>query len=89
MAYEAQAAGLPVVASRVGGIPEILEEGKTGFLVPPGDSGVMAETLLRLLENEVLRSKMGKAGMERATRFSWEAMVREILDVYREFGVSE
>jgi len=56
---EAQACGIPVVASRVGGIPEIVVDGKTGVLLPAGDENALAEALHNLLGNESLRKSMG------------------------------
>ena len=59
---EASAMELPIVATRAGGIPEVVVEGTTGFLVPPGSPEQMAERLLRLVDDPPLRSKMGRAG---------------------------
>ncbi|MBI4484274.1 MAG: glycosyltransferase family 4 protein [Acidobacteria bacterium] len=82
---EAMAAGKPVVATRVGGIPDLVTEGVTGFLVPPGDPGALAEKVIRLLSDPVLRERMGRAGREAVTeRFSARTMVREIRRVYDE-----
>jgi glycosyltransferase involved in cell wall biosynthesis len=81
---EAMHAGLPVVATRVGGIPELVEDGRTGFLVPRGDVAAFAEALGKLLDPE-LRRKMGEAGRDRARRlFTAERMVRETLALYDE-----
>jgi glycosyltransferase involved in cell wall biosynthesis len=63
---EAMAAGLPVVASAVGGIPEIVRDGATGLLVPPGDADALAAALGRLLDDDGLRRRLGAAGRERA-----------------------
>ncbi|MGE0681853.1 MAG: glycosyltransferase [Candidatus Binatia bacterium] len=59
---EALAAGLPIIASRVGGIPELIEEGKTGLLVPPQDAESLSRSLLHLLENPSFARQLGKAG---------------------------
>ncbi len=67
---EALAAGLPVVASRVGGIPDVVRDGVEGFLVPSGDAEALAEALLKVLEDESLRLKMGRAAKARAREFS-------------------
>jgi glycosyltransferase involved in cell wall biosynthesis len=65
---EAMAAGLPVVASRVGGVPELVEDGETGFLVPPEDPQALTRVLARLLEDHTLRRRLGDAGRQRARR---------------------
>ena len=62
---EAMAAGLPVVATDVGGNAELVREERTGYLAPRGDSAVMARSLARLLRDPVLRSEMGWAGAAR------------------------
>jgi len=82
---EAMARGRPVVASAVGGIPEVLTDGLDGLLVPPADPAALAEACIRLACSPVLRRQLGDAG--RATveaRFSLDAMVRRIEAVYDE-----
>jgi glycosyltransferase involved in cell wall biosynthesis len=61
---EAMAAGLPCVASAVGGIPEWIEDGKNGFLIPSGDAGACAERLLRLAADPALRERLGSRARE-------------------------
>ena len=76
VALEASAAGVPVVATAVGGTPEVVEDGVTGFLVPSEDSTLMAERIGKLLNNEEMRRKYGEAGrvkMERDFSFSAQA----------------
>lgn len=68
---EAAAAGLPVVASRAGGVPEAVEDGVTGILVPPGDPAATAAAVRRLLGDPALAAAMGAAGRARAAGFSW------------------
>ncbi len=65
---EAMACGLPVVASSVGGIPELVNDGRTGILVPPRNAAALADALQRLSEDEAMRSQMGRAGRERVVR---------------------
>lgn len=65
-ALEAMAAGLPVVASRVGGLPEVVADGATGLLVPPGDPAALAAPLVRLLTDADLRASMGAAARHTA-----------------------
>jgi len=81
---EAMAAGLPVVASRVGGIPEVVEDGRTGFLVPPGDPEALAQALERLFSDRELRRDMGREGRLTASRYSWDRITTEVVAVYRE-----
>jgi len=81
---EAMAAGLPVVASRVGGIPDVVEEGKTGLLVEPGNSRALAETLEGLLSDPGLRRRMANAGRARAADYSWDRILPQILEVYHD-----
>jgi glycosyltransferase involved in cell wall biosynthesis len=80
---EAMASGLPVVASRVGGIPEIVLDGETGLLVDPDNPIQLAEALLSLLDDPPKRRTMGGRGLARVIDgFSWEATVRELESFY-------
>lgn len=82
---EALACGTPVVASAVGGIPEQIIEGKTGFLVPSGNSPLMARKIMYLLENSEDMQQMGHhAADDAANRFGLERMVKEYIQVYDE-----
>jgi glycosyltransferase involved in cell wall biosynthesis len=65
-ALEAMAAGLPVVATAVGGVPELVVDGETGFLVPPGDAPALSRALDRILGDPDLRRRLGEAGRQRA-----------------------
>jgi glycosyltransferase involved in cell wall biosynthesis len=81
---EAMASGLPVVATRVGGIPESVEHEKTGLLVEPGDPQALARAILRLLTDDSLRRAMGKAARQRAVAlFSWERVADDVLHQYK------
>jgi glycosyltransferase involved in cell wall biosynthesis len=80
---EAMAAGLPVVASRVGGVPEQVADGETGLLVRPGDPHDLAAALARLLGDEDLRHRLGAAGRARAEQaFDLEPFRRAHLELY-------
>ena len=81
---DAMAAGKASVATAVGGVPEVIEEGLTGYLVPPRDPPILANRLVRLLKNESLRARMGEAARQRAReRFTLERMVEQTAAVYR------
>jgi glycosyltransferase involved in cell wall biosynthesis len=81
---EAMAAGLPIVASRVGGIPDLVKDGKNGLLVPPADSSALAKAISDLLEDKEKRKRMGEVGTKICQQYSTEAMVEQIDDLYRE-----
>lgn len=77
-AAESMAAGLPVIASKIGGLQTSVVDGETGYLIPPGDSGVLADKLRTLIEDEALRKEMGKAGRRRARQvFDYDVLVRQ------------
>jgi glycosyltransferase involved in cell wall biosynthesis len=79
---EAMAVGLPVVASDVGGIPEVVVHGETGILVPPGDSAALADASIALLQDPAARRAMGRAGRQRVLReFAPEGQVARIESV--------
>ena len=80
---EAMAAGLPVVASAVGGVPEIVADGATGLLVPPDDAAALAAALEQLLADAALRRRLGAAGRERVrVRFDLAELQRAHLELY-------
>jgi glycosyltransferase involved in cell wall biosynthesis len=80
---DAMACGTAIVATRTGGIPEVVEDGATGRLVPPRDHAAMAQAILALLRDDEQRRRMGEAGLARVqTRFSVERMVAETAAVY-------
>jgi glycosyltransferase involved in cell wall biosynthesis len=81
---EAQACGLPVIASRIGGIPEFIDDGNDGLLFRPGDDRQLAGLLLRLYADPELRGRMGAAARARAkSAYSTERGLREQLEFYR------
>ena len=79
---EAMAAGRPVVATRVGGVPAVVSEGVTGILVPPGRPDEIAHAIITILSDPSLAERMGRAGRERAKAYSIEAMARAYIDLY-------
>jgi len=80
---EAMAAGVPAVATRVGGVTEVLEDGKSGFLVPPGDSQALARGIISLLEDRSLARRIGNSAREVvASRFSLNVMVEAYRGIY-------
>lgn len=82
---ESMAAGRPVVATAVGGNPELIEEGETGFLLPVGDYEGIARRVLELLRDDDLRRTMGAAGRERVlAKYTTERMVEDTMDFYLE-----
>lgn len=82
---ESMAASKPCVASSVGGVPEIVRDGETGILVPPGDSSALAEALSRLLADPKLASTMGRNGGAHVRQeFSAAGMIKQTADLYRE-----
>jgi glycosyltransferase involved in cell wall biosynthesis len=84
---EAQACGTPAVATAVGGIPEQVEDGRNGFLVPAGDARALAERLTRLLSDPELRAHMGVQALESARRrFDLSRQADAYLDWYRELA---
>jgi glycosyltransferase involved in cell wall biosynthesis len=84
---EAMAAGVPVVATRVGGVPEMLEHGNGGLLVPPGDVPALAAALQRVLGDPEAAEEMGRRGQDRAReRFRASLVARRTLQVYREIA---
>lgn len=83
---EAMAASKPVIASSVGGIPEIVKDKITGILVPPGDIGILKEEILNLINNPSLREKMGSEAFRLANdRFNLKRQAKEILELYESF----
>src|SRR6266508_6633200 len=83
-AIEALAAGRPVVATRVGGVPDVVEEGEDGFLVEPGATEELAERLAQLARDPALREQMGRAGRERVLpRYAVDRLVEDVDRLYR------
>jgi starch synthase len=81
---EAMACGAPVVCTRVASLPEVVEDGVTGIVVPPNDPAALGKALRFLVESPLEAARMGHAGRERVlARFTWRAVVASCLRVYQ------
>lgn len=82
---EASACGRPIIGSNTGGIPEAIEDGETGFLVPPEDVGMLEEKILFLLDNPNVADEMGRKGLKRiAEKFTWDTITKKIVENFEE-----
>jgi glycosyltransferase involved in cell wall biosynthesis len=89
-AVEASAAGLAVIASRVGGLTDIVQDGETGFLIPPGDGDSLAERLARLVKDPSLRQRFGRAARARAeARFDARKNAARLANILQEVIIGE
>lgn len=84
VALEAMACGTPVIASQVGGLAFLVQDGVTGFHVPSEDPQALCEKLALLLSDETLRARMGQAASREAQNYDWGRIALHILNVYRE-----
>src|SRR5215217_1471607 len=80
---EAMQAALPIVASRTGGIPDVIENGVNGLLVPPGDPEAFARAIDRLLADRDLARRLSEEAKERGKDYDWEVLAERVLAVYR------
>jgi starch synthase len=84
-ALEAAASGVPVVASHVGGLPEVVADGETGLLVPPEDPAALAAALAGLIRDPSRRRALGRSARERAVAlYDWQACARRMEQLYEE-----
>jgi D-inositol-3-phosphate glycosyltransferase len=83
VALEAMACGIPVVASQVGGLAFLVQDGITGFTVPVDDPDALADRLLQLLCDDDLRAKLGEQAAAIAKQYGWEHIARRIIELYR------
>ena len=79
---EAMACSVPIVASKIGGVPDVVKDGRNGLLVPQGDSEALADAIIYLLENEDIRERMGKNGRKKVENYSWEKIAEETERLY-------
>jgi len=80
---EAMQAALPIVASKTGGIPEVIEDGVNGMLVPPGDPEALARAIDRLLADRALACRLSEGAQERVKHYDWEVLAERVLVVYQ------
>jgi glycosyltransferase involved in cell wall biosynthesis len=86
--YEAAACGLPIISTRSGGIPEIVEHGRSGLLVERSDARALADAILQLLSNSDQRDAMAQAAFERASAmFSWDRIAEDLVKEYERLFV--
>lgn len=81
---EGMAAGLPVVASRIGGIPALVDHDVNGLLVPPGDAGALAAAITRVLTEPGTAARLSAAARRTAEGYAWPTLARQVATVYRE-----
>jgi glycosyltransferase involved in cell wall biosynthesis len=82
---EALVQGTPVIATRVGGVPEVIEDGRAGLLVPPNDAPALEHALEELWNDEAKRNELAEYGKTVAVpRFSWDAITNQLVALYRE-----
>ena len=79
---EAMAAGLPVIASRVGGIPALVDHDVNGLLVPPGDPAALAAAISRVLAEPGTAARLAAAARQTAQRYTWPTLARQVAAVY-------
>jgi D-inositol-3-phosphate glycosyltransferase len=84
VALEAMACGTPVVASQVGGLAFLIQDGVTGYTVPVEDPKTLADRLVLLLQNETLRKQMGEQAEQVAQQYSWDRIAAQLMALYRD-----
>ena len=88
VALEAMSAGRPVIASRIGGLPDVIRDEKDGILVEPGDVDALRAALARVLGESAVRSRLGKAAKRRAATFAADRIVPQVEEAYRDVLMS-
>jgi D-inositol-3-phosphate glycosyltransferase len=87
VALEAMACGTPVIASRVGGLAHLIQDGETGYFVPAQDPHALAEKLRLLFVDNALRIRLGAQAAHYAQDFGWEMITSKVVAVYQEMVV--
>lgn len=80
---EAMASGRPVIGSNIGGIPQLIESGVNGLLVPPGDSKALADAIEKILTNPQLAEKFAAQSLEKSKNFTWEVQIEKYRNLFR------
>lgn len=83
VSLEAMASGLPIVATKVGGLPEIVKDGENGFLVEPKSPEQIAERVLLFLNNDELRQRISRNNKEKVKEYSWGSVVSKLERLYQ------
>ena len=86
---EALASGVPVVSTNVGGVPDMVEHGRTALLVPPQDPQAMADSIARLLNDRELARRIASAGLADVQQFGWSVVRQEWIDIYARLALGE
>lgn len=85
---EAQACGVPAIGTRVGGIPDVIEDGVTGLLVPPDDADALGDAIRRSMYDAALTLRLVTSARDHLARFSWDRIAQQVLDVYKRLSES-
>lgn len=86
---EAMATQTPVVATKIGGMPEIVDDGKTGLLTDPGDTSALANAIIKIISQPNLAHKMGRAGRQKVLKhYTWQQITKNLIDCYATMGVN-
>jgi len=83
VALEAMACGVPVIASQVGGLPYLVQDGKTGYVIPDGNPEILKQRLMQLIETPALREEMCSQAVEYARSYDWSLIAKKVADLYK------
>lgn len=84
VALEAMACGTPVVASQVGGLAFLVQDNKTGFVIPGGDADILADRLIKIIKNPDLQKQLSENSAEYAKQYDWDVISEKIVDIYQQ-----